>query len=225
MRILLTGATGFVGRGVLQVCLRDPGVSGVVALSRSPSQERHAKVSELLVEDFATLDAVETQLKPFDACFYCAGALPVGVAEAEYRRVTLDLTTHVAATLARLNPGLRFAYVSGAYSDPHSAIMPLRVKGETERALAALPIRATMLRPGGILPADGVRSPHAALAALHTLATPFAGIGLRLTPGLVTTTANIGKAMLRVARMDDPPAIVENREINALAEAGEAGKA
>ena len=207
---------------MLQACLHDRGVAQVTALTRRATGRSDAKFAEVVVEDFARLESAETRLQPFDACFYCAGALPVGVPEGDYRHVTRELTTHVAATLARLNPGMVFAYVSGAFSDPDSMLMPLKVKGETERALAALPIRTVMLRPGGILPADGVRSPHASLAALHALATPFAGVGLRITPGLVTTTANIGKAMLAVARMPDPPAVVENREINALADAADA---
>lgn len=216
MRILLTGATGLVGQGVLRTCLDDAGVTHVAALGRRASLLQHAKLQDIVVDDFADLSAVEDRLQPFDACFYCAGALPVGSSEDVYRHVTVTLTTHVAATLARLNPGLRLLYVSGAHSDPDSRVMPLRVKGEAERALAALPLRATMLRTGGVQPSQGERSPHAAMAALYTVGGPLMGLGLGLLPGLLTSTGRVGRAMLALARMPDPPAVVENREINRL---------
>ncbi|CAN5594452.1 epimerase [soil metagenome] len=218
MRILVTGATGLIGQGVLQECLRDPGVSEVVVLGRRSTGRIDAKLDEVLCPDFADLGAVEARLQPFDACLYCAGAPPVGTPEDEYRHVTLDLTMHVAETLARLNPGLTFVYVSGAHSNPDSLFMPLRVKGETERALAALPIRTIMLRTGGVQPVDGVCSPHSGMAAMYSVAGPLMGLGLRLAPGLVTTTARVGRAMLALLRQEDPPAIVENDAINHLGE-------
>jgi len=216
MRILLTGATGLVGQGVLHECLRAPDVTRVVALGRHPSGHSDPKLEDLVVADFADLHAVEDRLQPFDACLYCAGAPPVGTAEAPYRHVTLDLTTHVARTLARHNPKLTFVYISGAHSNPDSHLMPLRVKGETERALQALPIRTIMLRPGGIQPVGGERSPHAALATMYEVAGPLMGLGVRLMPGLMTTTERVGRAMLALLRERDPPAVVENAEINRL---------
>lgn len=216
MRIVLTGATGLVGQGVLRTCLEDPTVSAVAALGRRESPLQHAKLQDIVVDDFADLSGVEDRLQPFDACFYCAGALPLGASETDYRHVTVTLTTHVAATLARLNPGLRFLYISGAQSNPDSRVMPLRVKGETERALATLPLRATMLRTGGVQPSQGERSPHAAMEALYTVGAPLMGLGLGLLPGLLTSTERVGRAMLALARMPDPPAVVENREINRL---------
>lgn len=216
MRILLTGATGLLGQGVLRTCLDDAGVTHVGALGRRASGVQDPRLEDLLVADFADLSVIEHRLQPFDACFYCAGARPVGVPEAEYRRVTVDLTTHVAATLARHNPDLRLLYVSGAHADPDSRVMPLRVKGEAERALAALPLRATMLRTGGIQPSQGERSPHPGMAAFYALGGPLMGLGLPLLPGVLTSTGRVGRAMLALARMADPPAVVENREINRL---------
>ena len=218
MRILLAGATGLVGQGVLRECLRASDVAHVTALGRHPSGESDPKLQDLIVADFTELDAVEDRLQPFDACLYCAGAPPVGTAEAEYRHVTFDLTTHVARTLARLNPGLTFIYISGAYANPDSHVMVLRIKGETERALAALPIRTVMLRPGGIQPVGNEQSPHAALAALYRVAGPLMGLGVRLAPQLLTTTERVGRAMLQLARDVDPPAVVENSDINRLGE-------
>lgn len=216
MRILLTGASGLVGQGVLRECLQAADVTHVAVLVRHASAQSHAELEEIVAPDFADLRAVEDRLYPFDACLYCAGMLPPGLSEAGFRRVTLDLTTHVARTLARLNPALTFVYVSGAMSNPDSHLMPLRVKGETERALAALPIRTVMFRPGGIRPADGVHSPHATRDALYRLTGPLMGLGVRLMPQLMTTTQRVGRAMLEVLRQDTPPAVVENAEINRL---------
>jgi len=218
MRILLAGATGLVGQGVLRECLHAADVTHVTALGRHPSGQSDPKLHDLVVPDFADLRGVEDQLRPFDACLYCAGAPPIGTAEAEYRHVTLDLTRHVAETVARLNPALTFVYISGAYSNPDSHVMVLRVKGETERALAALPIRTVMLRPGGIQPVGDEHSPHAALAALYRVAGPLMGLGVRLAPQLLTTTARVGRAMLQLARDPDPPPVVETAEINRLGE-------
>lgn len=216
MRILITGATGLVGQGVLRECLRAPDVTEVVALGRRPSGHAHARLTDLVCPDFAELGAVEDRLQPFDGCLYCAGAPPLGTPEDTYRHVTLDLTTHVARVLARHNPRLTFVYISGARSNPASRIMMLRVKGETERALAALPITTVMFRPGGIQPVDGVRSPHPAMDRMYRLAGPLMGMGVRMLPGLMTTTGRMGRAMLAILRQDHPPPVVENAQINRL---------
>lgn len=217
MRVLITGATGLVGQGVVHETRADAHVSRVALLGRRTSGRDDPRVRELIVPAFDALDAVEEALSSFDACFHCAGALPLGSSEAHYRHVTHDLTLHVARTFARLNPQGRFLYISGAHADPRSRIMPLRVKGETEAALQALPIRTVMLRPGGVQPVHGERSPHAAMRPLYAIAGPLMGIGVRLTPGLMTTTAAIGRALLALARMPEPPTVVENAQINRFA--------
>jgi uncharacterized protein YbjT (DUF2867 family) len=94
--------------------------------------------------------------------------------------------------------------------------MPLKVKGETEAALRALPLRSVMLRPGGIQPAHGERSPHGWMRPMYAVGAPLMGLGVRLLPGLMTSTAAVGRAMLALARMQDPPAVVENKDINRL---------
>lgn len=214
MRILITGATGLAGQGVLRECLRASDVERVVALGRHATGVHDPKLDELICADFAGLDAVQERLAPFDACFYCAGAPPIGTPATDYRHVTLTLTLHVAGAFAQRNSGAKFLYISGAHSNPHSRVMVLKVKGETEQALAALPITTVMLRPGAIQPVDGVRSPHPRLAQFYRLAVPVLGLARRVLPGQVTSTADVGRAMLALARTDQPPAIVENADIN-----------
>jgi len=216
MRILITGATGLVGQGVLRACLAAPDVTQVVALGRRSSGHSDPKFSELICPDFAELGDLERRLQPFDACLYCAGAPPLGTPEDTYRHVTLELTMNVATALARLNPGIVFIYVSGAHADPASRFMPLRVKGESERALAALPVCTIMLRPGGIQPVEGVRSPHPMMDAMYRVAGPVMGFGVRLMPGMMTDTTRVGRAMLALLRQDNPPPVVENDAINLL---------
>ena len=216
LHLLLTGATGLVGQGVLREILLARDVAQVTLLSRHTANQSDPRVRELLVEDFALLGAVEPKLRGLDACFYCAGAPPVTTPEADYRHVTVKLTTSVASTLARLQPGMRFLYVSGALANPTSVFMPMRVKGEAEAALEPLPLRTTILRPGGIAPVHGEQSPHAGLAAFYKLAGPLMGFGASVAPSLMTTTEALGRAMLAIARMADPPDVVENAEINRL---------
>lgn len=216
MHILLTGASGLLGQGVLNACLASPVVHRVTVLARRPLAHADERIEVLLLEDFAQAAAVSDRLAGIDACFYCAGAPPVGTAEHEYRHVTVDLTLAVARAYAAANPQGRFLYVSGANSDPDSRLMPLRVKGEVEVALQTLPIRTVMLRPGGILPEQGTRSPHGVLRALHALARPLQGTLIRNVPSAATTNGGIGRAMIALARDPAPPAVVENRQINAL---------
>ena len=216
MHVLLTGATGLVGQGVLHSCLGAQDVTAVTLLSRRPTRATEGRVAEIVLEDFADAGRLGAQLAAMDAALYCAGAPPVGTPAGEYRHVTLALTLAVAQAYAAASPNGRFIYISGAKSDPDSNLMALRVKGETERALQQLPITTVMMRPGGILPEAGTASPHGLLRTLHTLTRPLQGALVKGMPAMATTNAALGRAMLAVARMQYPPRVVENREINAL---------
>jgi uncharacterized protein YbjT (DUF2867 family) len=219
MRVLLFGATGMVGQGVLRECLRDDGVEQVLAVGRSATGQRHPKLRELIVPDLYDLSAVEAELTGFDACFFCLGVSSAGMSEAEYTRVTHDLTLAVARTLARLNPGMTFVYVSGAGTDSteRGRSMWARVKGRTENALLALPFRAAyMFRPGFIQPLHGIRSKTALYRLVYAVSAPLAPLLRRLAPSAVTTTECVGRAMLAVARRGFPRPHVESRDIEAL---------
>ena len=161
MKVILFGATGMVGQGVLRECLVDPGIEGVLAVGRSPTGQRHAKLREIAHNNFTDFSAIEAQLTGYDACFFCLGVSSVGMSEERYRHLTYDITMAAAKTLARLNPGMVFTYVTGRGTDSSESgsLMWARVKGKTENDLLKLPFKAAyMFRPAGIQPLHGVRS-------------------------------------------------------------------
>lgn len=215
MKVLLFGATGMIGQGVLRECLAAPDVEVVLAVGRSPTGVEHPKLRELRVADVSQLEAVASELAGHDACFFCLGVSSAGMSEADYRRVTYDLTLSVAQALLRLNPDSTFVYISGAGSGGGS--MWARVKGETEQALLALPFRGRfMFRPGFIQPLDGIRSRTRLYRALYAVMGPVAPLLARAFPSVVTDTRKVGRAMLAVARRGGGQGIVEGLEINAL---------
>ncbi|PZS64288.1 oxidoreductase [Stenotrophomonas maltophilia] len=216
LRILLTGAAGLVGQGVALACQRSPQVSGLTALVRYPGSLSGAG-SELIVPDFLRIQDRSDELAGFDACFYCAGAPPVGTAEAEYRRVTLDTTLAVARAWAAANPEGCFLYVSGAGADPRSRLMPLRIKGETEVALQGLPVRTVMLRPGGVRPVPGTGTRHALLKPLYWGGAPLMKLASAIAPSLMTSNLALGQAMIALAGREHPPATVECADISRIA--------
>ena len=219
MKVLLFGATGMVGQGVLRECLRDPGIELVVTVGRSATGQRHDKLRELVVPDVADLSVLESQLGPFGACFFCLGVSSAGMSEERYTRLTHDLTLRVAQTLVVLNPDMTFVYVSGTGTDSteRGRTMWARVKGRTENALLRLPFRAAyMFRPGFIQPLHGIRSKTPLYRALYALTTPIMPIVSRVFPNVVTTTEQVGRAMIAVARNGFPRPLVEQSDINTL---------
>ena len=218
MRVLLFGATGMVGQGVLRECLLDPDVSEVLIVGRSAlgKDGTNPRLRELIVPDVAELSAIEPQLFGFDACFFCLGVSSVRMSEADYRRVTYDLTLAVAKTLARLNPAMTFVYVSGAGTNVAGRSMWARVKGETENALLGLPFKAVMFRPGFIAPAPGIRSKTPLYRFLYALASPLTPVLRAAFPNHVTTSEQVGRAMLRVAKRGSPKPVVEMADLRAL---------
>jgi len=218
VRILLFGATGMIGQGVLRECLADRGVSDVVAVARRPIDQQHEKLREVIVADLADLAAVEASLTGFGACFLCMGVSALGLSEAEYTAVTYDLTLAIATTVIRLNPGITLVYVSGQGTDSseRGRSMWARVKGRTENALLALPVRACMFRPGLIIPLDGIRSRTGWYNAVYALMRPVNPLLLRFFPGSVTTTQRLGRAMIAAVR-GARRGVVEVADINGLA--------
>jgi uncharacterized protein YbjT (DUF2867 family) len=219
MKVILFGATGMVGQGVLRECLLDAGVERVLAVGRSSTGQQNAKLRELLHNDFMDFSAIESELSGYDACFFCLGVSSVGMSEADYRRTTYDLTIGAARTLANLNPGMTFVYVSGVGTDSteKGRVTWARVKGTTENALMRMPFKAAyMFRPGLIQPMHGERSKAALSRIAYVVLGPFVPLLTRLAPKYVTTTERMGKAMLIVAKNGAPKRVLENADINAI---------
>jgi len=219
MKVILFGATGMVGQGVLRECLLDSEVESVLAIVRSAMGQRHAKLQELVRENFFDFSDVAPRLSGYDACFFCLGVSSAGMSEADYQRVTYDVTLAAAKTLVERNPAMTFIYVSGAGTDgtERRRTMWARVKGRTENALSGLPFRgAYMFRPAIIRPGPGIRSKTRSYRVLYGLSGPFLPLFKALFPGYVTTTEEVGRAMLEVAKHGAPKRVLESRDIIAL---------
>ncbi|HXY06375.1 MAG TPA: NAD(P)H-binding protein [Terriglobales bacterium] len=223
VKVILLGATGMVGQGVLRECLLDPEVEIVLTIGRNASQQHHQKMREIVHTDLSDLSAIEGSLSGYDACFFCLGVSAAGMSEEAYRRVTYDLTISVATTLAKLNPKMTFIYVSGAGTDgtERGRMMWARVKGETENALLQMPFRVVyMFRPGYIQPLHGIRTKTRWYRAAYALVGPFYPLWKRLFPKYVTTTECVGRAMLNVAKRGAPRSVLENQDINNICRNG-----
>ena len=219
MNVLLFGATGMVGQGVLRECLLDPEVERVLSIVRGASGQQHAKLRELVHQDFLDFSAIESELSGFDACFFCLGVSSAGMKEERYRRITYDITMAAARTLARLNPGMTFIYVSGMGTDSseRGRTMWARVKGKTENDLLRLPFRAAyMFRPALIMPLHGVKSRTRLVRVTYALIGPLLPLLRAWMPKHVTTTEQVGRAMIAVAKQGWAKPVLENWEIDSI---------
>jgi uncharacterized protein YbjT (DUF2867 family) len=165
-----------VGQGVLRECLLDPEVKTILTLGRNATLQQHEKLHEIIHNDLSDLSGLQPALSGYDACFFCLGVSAAGMKEEAYRRVTYDLTMSVAKTLAKLNPGMTFIYVSGASTDSteRGRMMWARVKGKTENALLQMPFKAAyMFRPGYIQPVHGIRTKTMWYRAFYAIAGPL----------------------------------------------------
>jgi uncharacterized protein YbjT (DUF2867 family) len=222
MKVIIFGATGMVGSGVLHECLKEPLVDAILVIGRRPSGVTHPKIHEILHEDFFGYGAIQAEFAGYDACFFCLGVTSVGKNEDEYRHLTYDLTLAAASSISAVNGSLTFCYVSGTGTDgtERGCIMWARVKGRTENALLRMPFKAAyMFRPGYIQPLEGVRSKTAWYQALYAGARVLYPVLRRLFPRYVTTTVNVGRAMIHVARSGYSKRVLESDDINRAAQA------
>jgi uncharacterized protein YbjT (DUF2867 family) len=220
MKVILFGASGMVGQGVLLECLESTAVERVLAIGRSPSGLEHDKLRELVRADLFSYADVQAELTGYDACFFCLGVSSAGMSQADYTRVTYDLTMAAAKALQPLNPGMTFCYVSGAGTDStgEGSAMWRRVKGKTENELLALCFKgAFMFRPGYIHPMKGVTSRTRLYRAAYAVLRPLYPVLKAVTPKSLTTSENMGRAMIKVAQQGDTKHILENEDINRLA--------
>jgi uncharacterized protein YbjT (DUF2867 family) len=222
VKVILFGATGMVGGGVLRECLHDGRVTEVVAVGRSGTRLLDPKLRDVVHADLTDLSPVEGEFTDAGACFFCLGVSVVGRTETEYTRVTYDLTMAAAASVARAAPGATFVYVSGAGTDStgKGRAMWARVKGRTENALLAHPnLDAYMFRPGFIQPMHGVTSRTRLYRIAYAVTAPVAPVVRRIAPGAMSTTEEVGLAMLTVASAGWPDRVLGTRDIVAAAAA------
>jgi uncharacterized protein YbjT (DUF2867 family) len=207
-----------VGQGVLRECLLDDAVTSVVTVGRTATGQMNPKLRELVPDDLFDLSTAADDLRGFDACFFCLGVSAAGMSEQAYRRVTYDLTLAIAEVLAGLNSGLRFIYISGTGTDSseRGRMMWARVKGATENALLAMPMEAYAMRPGYIQPRHGIRSKTVWYRALYAVMGPLYPLLKRAFPRAVTSTEEVGRAMVSVGRHGASKRVLEGGDINAL---------
>jgi hypothetical protein len=216
IRAILTGATGMVGEGVLHECLKHPSVEEVLVINRKPCGVSHPKLKEIIHSDFLDLSAIESQLNHYNACFFCLGVSSVGKKQAEYERLTYDLTMHMANILSRLNPDMVFCYVTGSGTDSteQGRSMWARVKGRTENSLLKLPFRAAyMFRPAYMHPTKGLKNVH----SVYFIFSWLYPVLRRLMPKYVITLRELGIAMINAVNKGYDQPILESRDIVELA--------
>jgi len=221
MKVILFGTTGMVGQGVLRECLIDPEVESVLSVVRRSSGQTHQKLKEITHDNFFDFSKIENDLTGFNACFFCLGISSAGMSEAEYKRITYDITIAAAQTLLKMNPNLTFIFVSGLGTDSteKSKTMWARIKGKTENALLQMPFKAKyMFRPGFIQPLHGIASKTKLYKVFYVLITPLYPLLKILFPKHVTTTEKIGRAMINVAKQGASKNILTTADINEVAE-------
>jgi nucleoside-diphosphate-sugar epimerase len=222
LNVIFIGASGMVGSAVMEECLANPAVSSVLSLGRSSCGRQHPKLRELVHKDLYDLAPIAGQLRGFNACFYTLGVTSAGMNEADYSRLTYDMTKSVAEALLPLNPDMAIVFVSGASSDSteQGKVMWARVKGRAENLLLRMPFRAvTIIRLAGLVPAKGFRSKTFLYRLFYVPLGPLLPLLARWFPRAVTTPQILGRAFIRGAQGKAPKQILEPADIHALGSA------
>jgi uncharacterized protein YbjT (DUF2867 family) len=217
IKAIVTGATGMVGEGVLLECLSNPDVEQILVINRKPGGVSHPKLREIVHADFFNLAPIAQQLTGYDACFFCLGVSSVGMDEAQYRRITHDLTLNVGQLLARSNPEMTFCYLTGAGTDSseQGRLAWARVKGATENALMRLFKRSYMFRPAFMKASPGQKN----LKSSYKLFAWVYPIGRALYPAGFCTLQEVGQAMIKAATKGYAKQILDVKDIVELAKA------
>lgn len=220
MKVIITGATGMIGKGVLLECLQNNAVSEILVINRSSLKMKHPKLQEIIHTNFLDFSPIKDQLKGFDACFHNMGVSSMGISEEDYYKFTYSVTENLATTLYAINPSITFIYVSGQGTDSSEkgSSSWARIKGKTENMLFNIGFKnAVAFRPGAIIPGKGIKSKTGWINFMLLLFRPLFPLMKKMDS--VTTTENIGLAMIEVVKNSSENKIVNNRQINKLAKA------
>lgn len=220
MKLIITGSTGMIGKGVLLECIDDPRVEEVLLVNRNSIDVIHPKVKEVLLKDFSNPSEIEDEIKGYDAVLFCLGVSAGGMTETDYYKITYDYTINLARLFLELNPGSSFLYVSGAGTDSteKGRMMWARVKGKTENDLLKMNFaKAYMFRPGAIRPLRGIKSRTRLYRTVYVLLSPLWPLLLAVFGKNITDTTRIGKAMINVMANGSDKTYFENPDINELA--------
>ncbi|HWO60189.1 MAG TPA: NAD(P)H-binding protein [Umezawaea sp.] len=217
MKVIVFGASGMVGQGVLRECLVAPDVDSILSVVRRPTGKSDPKLTEVIHSDFTDFSPLRAQISGYDACFFCLGVSSVGMKEPDYTRITYDFTLAAARLMSEVNPNSTFVYISGAGTDSSEKgrQMWARVKGKTENDVMALPLHGYAFRPGYIQPLHGVVPPKRWMKAVYGIFGPAYPLLNKLLPKATTTTENIGLAMLDVTRTHPARKIHYSTDFNA----------
>ena len=216
--VFITGSTGMVGKGVLLECLDHNAITRVMLVNRRNVEVQHAKIKEIIIEDFQDLTPMVAEAGQIDACYHCMGISALGKSEQEYTKITYQVTMDLANMLLAKNPQMIFCYVSGQGTDIDGSMMWARVKGRTEKELTELSFKKVLLfRPGFIQPLRGIQSSTGWYNGMYKLTKPIYPALKYLFPNAITNTEAVGRAMINCLETDAHPQILENRDINKLA--------
>lgn len=221
LKVIITGATGMIGEGVLHECLNHPEVEKVLVITRKSCGYSNPKLNELIHGDFQDFSSISDSLIGYNACYFCLGVTSVGKSEAEYTRLTYTLTLSFAQILASLNPDMTFCYISGAGTDStaNGRTMWARVKGKTENDLMKLPFKQVYLfRPGGIEPFLPLKPTQTYYKTYKYLRWLFA-IMKTIAPSMVIKLKDLAAAMINASLIGYSKNILEMKDMKALAKA------
>lgn len=215
VNLILTGATGMVGEGVLHVCLESEKVGQVLVVGRKTCGKTHPKLKEILIPDFFNLSSLANQLREYHACLFCLGVSSVGLKEEEYYKLTYTLTLRFAQACHDQNPEMTFCYISGAGTDSteKGRSMWARVKGKTENDLTRLFNHAYNFRPGALEPIEGMKNTLKMYKYLGWLIPLFRLVA----PRAICKLEDLGKALINAALRGYNKQIIEVRDIMVLA--------
>jgi uncharacterized protein YbjT (DUF2867 family) len=215
IRVIITGATGMVGEGVLHECLLSPDVEKVLVVGRRTCGVQHARLTEIVHKDLFDLSPIESQLAGYNACFFCLGVSSVGMKKPDYEKMTYDLTMNFARTLAKVNNDMSFCYISGAGTDSteKGRLHWARVKGKTENDLQKLGFKHIFLfRPGILKPTPGLKN----TLGFYKWAGWLMPLFQLLAPNSITSLTQLGKAMINAVTNGYSKNIIEVKDIKLL---------